>query len=231
MTEPSVSRQRPGDRSAGHSCALRIGGHPARGGSRRALRRRQAAGPLGRADGGSASRANLSRRSRRGGRGPPAMRVARHSKPPARASSSHADGMGASLACGVARGDARGWVIALADMPWCVSTPCRGRRGDRRRRHRRAPFFAASAGIRRLRQACGAALAALPATTARGGRRRTGMIAHRRRRPGVVRDVDTPERFVGRQREPGLAVGVAEPVGLQAPPGAQLRGFERREIR
>jgi molybdenum cofactor cytidylyltransferase len=33
------------------------------------------------------------------------------------------DGMGASLACGVlATPDARGWIVALADMPWIAST-------------------------------------------------------------------------------------------------------------
>ena len=51
------------------------------------------------------------------------------------------DGMGASLACGVAAaGDADGWVIALADMPWIAPATIRaiGGGGRVRRRYRRA---------------------------------------------------------------------------------------------
>jgi len=110
-----------------------------------------------------------------------------------------ADGMGASLACGVrAARDAKGWVVALADMPWlraetiaevaaaieCGATVA-------------APFFRDQRGHPvGFGQACGAALAALAADDGA----KTVVASHRDVMvridvddPGVLRDVDTPD--------------------------------------
>ena len=116
-----------------------------------------------------------------------------------------ADGMGASLACGVrAARDARGWVIALADMPWLrAETIAEVAAAIDRGATIAAPFFGGRRGHPvGFAQACGPALAALAADDGA----RAVVAAHRDAMvrldvddPGVLRDVDTPEDLVARR--------------------------------
>ena len=108
--------------------------------------------------------------------------------------------MGASLACGVraTRRGRKGWVVALADMPWIASDD------DRAGRRRPSPtgaasrrrFTAASADIRSVsaRRATPRSRRS-PATRARRQwSRRTGTAIVRIEvdDAGILRDIDTP---------------------------------------
>jgi molybdenum cofactor cytidylyltransferase len=108
------------------------------------------------------------------------------------------EGMGASLACGVAAAaDADGWVVALADMPWIAPATIAGivaalGRGAAAA----APFHRGERGHPvGFGKACGPALAAL--TGDEGARRVVAAQGDRLVRidvddEGAVRDVDTP---------------------------------------
>ena len=115
------------------------------------------------------------------------------------------DGMGASLACGVrATRDARGWVIALADMPWLqIDTIAAVAAAIGGGATLAAPFFRGRRGHPvGFGPACGAALAGLSgdegakAVVAAG---RDIMVRIDVDDPGVLRDVDTPEDLVARR--------------------------------
>jgi len=108
------------------------------------------------------------------------------------------DGMGASLACGVrASADARGWVVALADMPWIrPGTIAQVADAVRSGALVAAPFHA---GVRGhpvgFGRACGAELAALAAdegAKAVVAAHRDAMVRLDVADAGVLRDVDTP---------------------------------------
>jgi molybdenum cofactor cytidylyltransferase len=113
------------------------------------------------------------------------------------------DGMGASLACGVAATrDARGWLVALADMPWILpSTIARVAAAVAEGAPVAAPFHAGRRGHPvGFSAACRAALAAL------GGDEGAKSVvdAHRDRLAridvddaGTLSDVDTPADLSG----------------------------------
>jgi molybdenum cofactor cytidylyltransferase len=108
-----------------------------------------------------------------------------------------ADGMGASLACGVrATAGAAGWIVALADMPWIdPGTIARVANAVREGAAVAAPFHAGERGHPvGFGAACYAELAAL--TGDEGAK--SVIAAHRDRvtridvdDPGIRRDVDT----------------------------------------
>jgi molybdenum cofactor cytidylyltransferase len=108
------------------------------------------------------------------------------------------DGMGASLACGVrATAAARGWVVALADMPWIApATIARVAAAVAGGALVAAPFFGGTRGHPvGFGADCGAALAALAGDA--GAREVVAAHADRLVRldvddPGILRDVDTP---------------------------------------
>jgi molybdenum cofactor cytidylyltransferase len=108
------------------------------------------------------------------------------------------EGMGASLACGVAAAaDADGWVVALADMPWIAPATIAGivaaLHGGA---VAAAPFHRGERGHPvGFGRACGSALAAL--TGDEGARRVVAALGDRLVRidvddEGTLRDVDTP---------------------------------------
>ncbi len=109
------------------------------------------------------------------------------------------EGMGASLACGVrATGDAGGWIIALADMPWLrVETIAAVAAAIAGGAAVAAPFFRGRRGHPvGFGHACGAALGALSGDDGA----KAVVAAHRDvivridvDDPGILRDVDTPE--------------------------------------
>jgi len=113
------------------------------------------------------------------------------------------DGMGASLACGVgATGDAAGWVVALADMPWIrPETIARVAAAIVQGAVVAAPFHQGERGHPvGFGKSCGAMLIAL------GGDEgaRSVLAAHRQQMtridvddPGVVRDIDIPSDLAG----------------------------------
>ena len=117
-----------------------------------------------------------------------------------------ADGMGASLACGVrAAPDAQGWIVALADMPWVrPATIARVAAAIRDGAIVAAPFHAGARGHPvGFTHACRDALTAL--ATDEGAK--TVVAAHRDALvrievddPGILRDVDTPRDL---RRSPG----------------------------
>lgn len=107
------------------------------------------------------------------------------------------DGMGASLACGVAAtGDATGWVVALADMPWILpATIARVAAAIAGGAPVAAPFHAGRRG-----HPVGFAAACRVALSALGGEdgARSVVDAHRDSLaridvddPGTLRDIDT----------------------------------------
>ena len=108
------------------------------------------------------------------------------------------EGMGASLACGVqASGDADGWIVALADMPWIrPDTIAQVAAAITAGAIVAAPFHAGERGHPvGFARSCGAALSAL------GGDEgaRSVLAAHHDvlqridvDDPGILRDVDTP---------------------------------------
>jgi molybdenum cofactor cytidylyltransferase len=109
------------------------------------------------------------------------------------------DGMGASLACGVrSAGDADGWLIALADMPWIApATVARVAAAIERGALVAAPFHRGRRGHPvGFGRACAAALAAL--TGDDGAKAVVAAHAGEMLRldvddPGVLRDIDTPQ--------------------------------------
>jgi molybdenum cofactor cytidylyltransferase len=108
------------------------------------------------------------------------------------------DGMGASLACGVqATANAKGWLVALADMPWITAaTIARVAAAVADGALLAAPFHAGERGHPvGFGAACYEALAALT-----GDEGAKGVVAAQRDRvvridvddAGILRDVDTP---------------------------------------
>jgi molybdenum cofactor cytidylyltransferase len=108
------------------------------------------------------------------------------------------DGMGASLACGLnAAAAARGWVVALADMPWIApATIARVAAAVAGGALVAAPFFGGTRGHPvGFGEGCRAELAALAGDA--GAREVVAAHADRLLRldvddPGILRDVDTP---------------------------------------
>jgi len=108
------------------------------------------------------------------------------------------DGMGASLACGVqATADAKGWIVALADMPWISpATIARVAAAIAGGAPLAAPFHR---GERGHPVGFGAACYA-PLATLTGDEGAKSIVAAQRDRvvridvddPGILRDVDTP---------------------------------------
>jgi molybdenum cofactor cytidylyltransferase len=109
-----------------------------------------------------------------------------------------ADGMGASLACGVrASSAASGWIVALADMPWIrPETIAQVAQALRHGAQLAAPFHAGRRGHPvGFGHACRVELAAL--RTDEGAKsvvaaHRGAMVPIEVDDPGVLRDVDTP---------------------------------------
>jgi len=114
-----------------------------------------------------------------------------------------ADGMGASLACGVrASFGAQGWIVALADMPWIRSGTI-GLLADALRSGAMvaAPFHAGRRGHPvGFGRACRAQLAALAGdegAKAVVAAHRDALVRIDVDDPGVLRDVDTPGDLMG----------------------------------
>jgi len=118
-----------------------------------------------------------------------------------------ADGMGASLACGVrASGAAQGWVVALADMPWLLpATIAQVADALRGGATVAAPFHAGRRGHPvGFGSACRAELAALGAdegAKAVVAAHRAALVRLDVDDPGVLRDVDTPADLKGAEPE------------------------------
>ena len=119
-----------------------------------------------------------------------------------------ADGMGASLACGVrASFGAQGWIVALADMPWIRSGTI-GLLADALRSGAMvaAPFHAGRRGHPvGFGRACRAQLAALAGdegAKAVVAAHRDALVRIDVDDPGVLRDVDTPEDLEGLGSDP-----------------------------
>jgi len=110
-----------------------------------------------------------------------------------------AEGMGASLACGVrASPDAQGWIVALADMPWIrPSTIAQVAAAIRSGAPLAAPFNAGErghpVGFGKVCRSGLAALAADEGARAVAAAHRHAMVRIDVDDPGVLRDVDTPE--------------------------------------
>lgn len=113
-------------------------------------------------------------------------------------SAKSAEGMGASLACGVrASREAAGWVVALADMPW-VSPATMGAVAAAIRDGAMvaAPFHRGERGHPvGFGRACGDALVALRGDVGAKaviGAHRDALVRIDVDDPGILRDVDTP---------------------------------------